>query len=152
MSQAPVSLYHHGHQPWPTDSQLGGCFRHNFLQGGVLCQSGVTPSLSLVAKLCPTLVTSGTVLSRLLSPSDSPGKNMEWVAISFSRGSSQARNQTRVSCTAGRLFTNWVVREAQSHPVGDQRIVRVVGGGKDDTVSPFGKITFSSLQKSDYIS
>ena len=36
----------------------------------------------------------------------------EWVAISFSRGSSQPRNQTRVSCIAGRFFTNWAMREA----------------------------------------
>ena len=36
---------------------------------------------------------------------------MEWVAISFSRGSSQPRHRTRVSCIAGRLFTIWVTRE-----------------------------------------
>ena len=30
---------------------------------------------------------------------------LEWVAISFTRGSSQSRDQTRVSHTAGRLFT-----------------------------------------------
>ena len=30
---------------------------------------------------------------------------LEWFAISFSRGSSWPRNRTRVSCTAGRLFT-----------------------------------------------
>ena len=35
----------------------------------------------------------------------------EWVAIHFSRGSSQARNQTGVSCTAGRLFTIWTTRK-----------------------------------------
>ena len=37
---------------------------------------------------------------------------LEWVAISFSRGSSQSRNWTRVSCIAGRWFTNWAMREA----------------------------------------
>ena len=37
---------------------------------------------------------------------------LEWVAISFSRGSSWPRNQTRVSCIAGRWFTNWAMREA----------------------------------------
>ena len=37
---------------------------------------------------------------------------LEWVAISFSRGSSWLRNQTRVSCIAGRFFTNWAIREA----------------------------------------
>ena len=35
-----------------------------------------------------------------------------WVAIPFSRGSSQRRDQTRVSCTAGRFFTIWATREA----------------------------------------
>ena len=30
---------------------------------------------------------------------------LEWVAIPFSRGSSQPRDQTRVSCIAGRFFT-----------------------------------------------
>ena len=37
---------------------------------------------------------------------------LEWVAISFSRGSSRLRNQTRVSCIADRLFTNCTTREA----------------------------------------
>ena len=31
---------------------------------------------------------------------------LEWVAFPFSRGSSQPRNQTGVSCIAGRFFTN----------------------------------------------
>ena len=30
---------------------------------------------------------------------------LEWVAILFSRGSSQPRGQTLVSCIAGRFFT-----------------------------------------------
>ena len=37
---------------------------------------------------------------------------LEWVAISFSRGSSRPRNWTQVSCTAGRFFTFWTTREA----------------------------------------
>ena len=36
---------------------------------------------------------------------------LEWVAISFSRVSSQPRNRTWVSCIAGRFFTNWSTRE-----------------------------------------
>ena len=32
---------------------------------------------------------------------------LEWVAISFSRGSSWLRDQTQVSCIAGRSFTVW---------------------------------------------
>ena len=37
---------------------------------------------------------------------------LEGVAISFSRGSSQPRDQTRVSRIAGRLFSIWATREA----------------------------------------
>ena len=33
---------------------------------------------------------------------------LEWVAFPFLRGSSQPRDWTRVSCIAGRFFTNWV--------------------------------------------
>ena len=43
-------------------------------------------------------------------------RTMEWVVISFSRGSSQPRDWTQVSCIAGRFFTIWATREA---PVAD---------------------------------
>ena len=39
---------------------------------------------------------------------------LEGVAISFSRRSSWPRNQTQVSCIAGRWFANWAMREAPS--------------------------------------
>ena len=39
---------------------------------------------------------------------------LEWVAISFSRGSSQPRNLTQVSCIAGRFFPIWATKEAIS--------------------------------------
>ena len=38
---------------------------------------------------------------------------LEWIAISFSRGCSRPRNQTRVSHIAGRRFTVWATREVQ---------------------------------------
>ena len=37
---------------------------------------------------------------------------LEWVAMPFSRGSSQFRDQTWVSYIAGRFFTVWVITEA----------------------------------------
>ena len=40
---------------------------------------------------------------------------LEWVAYPFFSRSSQPRNQTGVSCIAGGFFTNWALREAQSH-------------------------------------
>ena len=60
-----------------------------------------------VAQSCPTLCDSihGVLQARIL----------EWVAFPFYRGSSQLRDQTQVSHIAGRLVTNWAIREAQQH-------------------------------------
>ena len=43
---------------------------------------------------------------------DSPGKNTGWVTMLSSRGSSQSRDQTQVSCIAGGFFTIRATREA----------------------------------------
>ena len=40
---------------------------------------------------------------------------VEWVTMLFSRGSSQPRDQTQVSCIAGRFFTICATREAQEY-------------------------------------
>ena len=40
---------------------------------------------------------------------------LEWVAISFSRGSSQPRDGTQVSLIADEFFTSWATREAQEY-------------------------------------
>ena len=45
---------------------------------------------------------------------------LEWIAISFSRGLSQPRDQTQVSRIAGRFFTVWVTRESPACPVQNQ--------------------------------
>ena len=37
-------------------------------------------------------------------------RTLEWVAISFSRGSSRPRDRTQVSCIAGRRFNLWATR------------------------------------------
>ena len=39
-------------------------------------------------------------------------KILEWVAIPFSNATFQPRDQTRVSCIAGRFFTIWATRKA----------------------------------------
>ena len=60
----------------------------------------------LVVQLCPTLCDS---MDCSLSGSSVHGivqaRILEWVAIPFSRGCSQPRDQTWVSCIAGRFFT-----------------------------------------------
>ena len=66
-----------------------------------------------VAHLCPAIC----------NPMDcgSPGSSahgilqagiLEWVAFPFSKVSSQPRDQTCISCIAGRFFTSWATREA----------------------------------------
>ena len=48
---------------------------------------------------------------------------LKWVrqlTFLFSRGSSQPRNQTRISCIAGRFFTKWANKEAQLNFKEDQ--------------------------------
>ena len=63
-----------------------------------------------VTQSCPTLfdfmdyIVHGILQARIL----------EWIAFPFSRGSSQPRDQTQVSCIARGFFTSWATREAQS--------------------------------------
>ena len=42
-------------------------------------------------------------------------KILEWVAIPFSRGSSQRRDQNQVFHIAGGFFTSWAMREVQGY-------------------------------------
>ena len=49
----------------------------------------------------------------LLSMGILPGGMLEWIAIASSKGSSQPRDQTRISCIAGGFFTVWATGEAQ---------------------------------------
>ena len=55
-------------------------------------------------------VTPWTVVHGILQ-----ARILEWVAFPFSRESSQCRDRTQVSRVAGRLFTNWAIREAFSN-------------------------------------
>ena len=65
-----------------------------------------------VAQSCPTLCDP---MACSLQGSSVHGifqeRVLEWVAISFSRGSSRPRDWTQVSRIAGRCFTVWATRE-----------------------------------------
>ena len=71
---------------------------------------------SEVAQSCPTLCDSmdcslwGSCVHGIFQ-----ARGLEWVAISFSRGSSRPRDPTQVSRMASRRFTIWATREAISH-------------------------------------
>ena len=56
---------------------------------------------------------------------------LEWVVISFSRASSQPRDQTHISCVsciAGRFFTPWDMGEANSCTAHTKSPARKLGG------------------------
>ena len=69
----------------------------------------------LVAQACPTLCNPmdcsppGSSVHGILQ-----ARKLEWIAMPSSRGSSQPRDWTWVSCPAGRFFTVWATREAYS--------------------------------------
>ena len=66
----------------------------------------------LVAKSCPTLrdpmdcSPSGSSVHEILQ-----ARILEWVAISFSRGSSQPRDWTHISCIGKWILYHWATRE-----------------------------------------
>ena len=81
-------------------------------------------SCSLLQEIFPTQgLNPGLLHCRLilyqLSHQGSP-RVLEWIAYPFSSGSFWPRNQTKVSCTAGRFFTSWAIREALTHLVDTQ--------------------------------
>ena len=95
----------------PVDYSLPGSSVHGKSPGrnnGVGCHvllQGIFPT----QESSPGLPHCRQILHHL-SHQGSP-RTLEWVAYTFSRGSSQLRNWTRVSCIAGRFFTSWATRE-----------------------------------------
>ena len=49
---------------------------------------------------------------------------MEWVAFSFSRGSSQPRDWTQISCIEGGFFSSWATREVKTTEVGSLSLLQ----------------------------
>ena len=85
----------------------------------------VTVQYNEVAQLCPNLCNHvdrsppGSSVHGILQ-----AKVLEWVAISFSRGSSQPRDRTRVSHIAGRCFILWAAREAPNWNAREYQIAK----------------------------
>ena len=70
--------------------------------------SVVSSSLRLHDCSLPSFSIHGSFQARVL----------EWVAISFFRGSSRPREWTQISCIAGRRFTLWASREDSHYSLG----------------------------------
>ena len=102
------SLWPHGlFSPRNSPGQNTGVGSLSLLQGIFLTQ-GLNPGFPHCRQIHYQLSHQGS--PRILA----------WVAYPFSRGSSQPRNQTRVSSIAGRFFTNWAIREAKCLTGGNQ--------------------------------
>ena len=77
---------------------------------------------SLVVQSCPTLCDPmycslpGSSVHGIFQ-----ARILEWIAISFYRGSSRPRNGTQVSRIVSRRFTVWATREEKSH----QRLAQI---------------------------
>ena len=94
------SLWPHGlYSPWNSPGQNTGVGSLSLLQG-IFPTQGSNPDLPHCRRILYQLSHQG-------SP-----RILEWVASPFSRGSSQPRDQTQVSCIASEFFTNWAIREA----------------------------------------
>ena len=94
------SLRPHGlYNPWNSPGQNTGVGSLSLLWG-IFPTQGLNPGLLHCRRILYQLSHEG-------SP-----RTLEWVAYPFSSGSSQPRNQTRVSCIAGGFFTNRAIREA----------------------------------------
>ena len=80
---------------------------------------------------------------------------LEQVAISFSRGSSQPRDRTQVSCIAGRHFTVWATREVPREGKrrtkgGPKKSVRDLRDAKVKVKGVSCSAVSDSLQSTDY--
>ena len=94
------SLPPHGlYSPWDSPGQNTGVGSHSLLQG-IFPTQGLNPGFPHYRQILYQLSHKG-------SP-----RILEWVAYPFSSRSSRPGNQTRVSCSTGRFFTNWAKREA----------------------------------------
>ena len=91
-----------------------GALRHTLNSHRLSALHIVTFVYVLVTQSCPTLCDP---MDCSWPGSSVPGilqaRTLEWLAIPFSRGSSQPRDQTWVSQIAGRVFMIWANREAQ---------------------------------------
>ena len=87
--------------PWNSPGQNTGVGSLSLLQGTFLTQ-GLTPGLLHCRRILYQLSHKGNP------------RTPEWVAHPFTRRSSQPRDRTLVSHMAGRVFTNWAIREEKS--------------------------------------
>ena len=101
-------------------------FLHYSLASGIVFQMCVRVCV-LVTQSCPTLFDPmdcnppGSSVHGILQ-----ARVLQWVAILFSRESSQLRDWNQVSCIAGWFFTIWATREAHLWDVFESLLFLIV--------------------------
>ena len=93
-------------------------------QHSLCCTAGSHPLPIMCVRLCVSVSVTQSCLTLCDCMDCSPpgssvhgvlqARILEWVAIPFSRGSSQPRDWMQASSVAGRWFTSWATREAPS--------------------------------------
>ena len=102
VTQLSDFLWPHGpYSPWNFPGKNTGVGSLSLLRG-IFPTWGSNPGLPYCMRILYQLSHKG-------SP-----RILEWVAYPFCSGSFWPRNRTWVSCTAGRFFTNWAIRDALS--------------------------------------
>ena len=103
--------------PCSPKGMANGCFLHSLSSPAITAGGGSICWMVEIADGCVISYWLGNRMDCSLPGSSGHGilqaRILEWVAVPFSRGSSQSRNRTQVSCIAGGFFTNWATREAQ---------------------------------------
>ena len=112
------SLLPHGLQPtrllrpWDFPGKSTGVGCHCLLQGGGYLAGNDWEEPGKLSFLHLSENESCSVVSDSLQPQGIlQARLLKWVAFTFSRGSSQPRDQTQFSVIAGGFFTDWAIRE-----------------------------------------
>ena len=102
---------------------------------------GVSDSLWLHWLCSPTGISVHRILQATI---------LEWVAIPFSMASSKPRDQTQVSCIAGRFFPVWSTRDTKliMHSYRPNKIMAFQNFGKSCIHSILSSVQFSSVAQS----
>ena len=113
VTQSCLTLRPRGLSPWNFPDQNTGVGSLSLLQR-IFPTQGLNPGLPHCRQILYQISHKG-------SP-----RTLEWVAYPFSRGSSQSRNQTGVSCIAGGLPTElWLGNPGQSFNSGGKAVTLV---------------------------
>ena len=101
------------YSPWNSPDQNTGEGSLSLLQG-IFSTQGLNPGLPH----CRWILYQ-------LSHKGSP-RTLEWVAFPFSRGSSQPRDRTQVSCTAGRFLPAELQRKPNNTGIGSPSLLQQI--------------------------